>query len=76
VRISGVPHIVWVVDELALKNALLGTPRRDLSSILSAFPAVERAEASLYPLWAGSFPDKAEKIKIRQAIGPEAGSGQ
>lgn len=63
--LSGSPTLVWQFDPAAVKEALLGKGRAELSSTISSFdPAIVRASATIRPFWQGSFPKDPNKIKI------------
>jgi hypothetical protein len=57
----------WLYDENALKQALVGKPRKEISAILKGYPTIEKADISLRPAWARSFPDEVEKITVEKA---------
>lgn len=59
---------VWSVDLQKLKTVLAGKSKKDLFSILSDFPAVEKAESFITPIWKNFYPENPEKIKIEQII--------
>lgn len=63
-QISGEASIVWDIDVPELQQALAGTKRKNLTTTLSRFAAIERAEAILRPFWRRSFPAKADEITI------------
>lgn len=47
-----------------LQRTLAGRPKNDLSTILSAYPSVLTANATIRPFWKTHFPDDAKKINI------------
>lgn len=67
--LSGSTRIVWIFDEESLKSDLAGLSKTALQTVLSGYPAIERAEAVVRPFWAQSFPEKASEITILQNIG-------
>ncbi len=67
--LSGSPTLVWQFDPAAVKEALLGKAKSELSSIISMFdPAIVRADATIRPFWQGGFPKDPNKIKINVEI--------
>lgn len=62
--LKGNPELSWVVDNVAVKKAILGISKESFNSILGQFPAVERAQASVRPMWKGSFPDDPNRISV------------
>jgi hypothetical protein len=66
-QLSGGAQVIWLFDENALKNDLLGIKKSDLNALLQAkYPAILKAEAKLFPVWNGSFPGNPAKITITQ----------
>lgn len=62
--ISGNAMFVWQNDEIEIKEALLGTKKKDLGTTLSNFPGIFRADAVIKPFWRGKFPNTVEDIDI------------
>ncbi len=69
--LTGNTRIIWNFDETSLKRALLGLDEDALPSVLSSYPAIDRAEAVIRPLWKSSFPEEEDEIKITETF-PEA----
>lgn len=63
-NLSGNPLAVWTFDEMNLKEDLANAAKTELPSILSEYPAIERAEAVIRPFWKRSFPADPEEISI------------
>jgi len=66
--LTGNVEVVWVVDEELLKEKLAGTPKKNFQEILSEFPYIERAKASLRPFWKRTFPNETKHIKVEQVL--------
>lgn len=66
--LQGRPQIVWVYDAEALKSDLLQKNRTALSSVLSGYPAIDKAEAAIKPFWKQTFPKKVDSIKIVEVL--------
>jgi hypothetical protein len=66
--LNGSASIVWLFDEDLLKQDLSGRSKDALSTVLSGYPSVERAEAVLRPFWKSSFPENIQKIKVKQIL--------
>jgi hypothetical protein len=69
--LKGNARIVWKYDENMLKSDIVGLSKTALPTVLSGYPAVERAEAVVRPFWKQSFPDKPSDIKIIRSINAE-----
>jgi hypothetical protein len=66
--LKGQPLLVWSYDADALRKDLAGIAKSALPSVLSKYPAIEKAEASIRPFWRRSFPDNADRIRIDERI--------
>lgn len=73
-RLSGTPRVVWAYDEGALAADLAGAAKTALPSVLSGYPAIERAEAVIRPFWKRSFPEDPESITVTEAFGSTGGA--
>lgn len=62
--LKGTPELTWVIDEAAIKKALVGISKESFIGILAQYPSVERAQASVRPMWKRSFPDDPNKISV------------
>lgn len=67
--LSGDTRIVWDFDEEKLQSDLLGLSKTALPSVLSGYPAIERAEAIVRPFWAQSFPENTSEVTITAIVG-------
>jgi len=67
--IRGDAELVWTFDHDKLVSDLAGKSKTALPAILSGYPAIERAEATIRPFWKSSFPDKKDDIKLDIMIG-------
>jgi len=68
--LSGSATIIWKFDEKALKKDLIGKPEKELYTILSKYPAIDKAKAVFQPIWKNSFPDTESKITTKEVINP------
>lgn len=68
-NLEGKPQIIWTFDATKLKTDLLNTNKSPLTSVLSAYPAIERATAVVRPFWKSTFPSKIDNIKVTEVIG-------
>ena len=67
--LSGTPHIVWEIDEVALKNDLAGLSKSSMSTVIqNSYPSVRRIEAEIKPFWKGSFPDNPNVIVVEEVL--------
>lgn len=67
-KLSGRPQLVWEYDAAGLKANLLTANKTALTSVLGAYPAIERAEAVIRPFWKTKFPTKIDDITIIEVI--------
>lgn len=70
--LSGQIKIIWNFDQAALKKALLGLDEEELPKILASYPAIEKAQAVIRPLWKSSFPEDSEEIEVIDTTDLEA----
>lgn len=66
--VSGLAHFVWIFDEKALREDLVGKTREGLRTVLSKYPSIERAKVVFRPLWLNSFPDNPDEIVIEATL--------
>lgn len=66
--LKGEAQVIWVYDEYKLREALLGKPQGEIASILSDFPAIERADFVIRPFWSKKFPGNPKKISIKKVF--------
>lgn len=62
--VSGNPTFVGVLDESEIKQALVGKSKSNLSNILSSFPTIASAKATISPFWISNFPETEEEITV------------
>lgn len=67
-NLTGKPLLVWTYDEGKLKTDILGKAKTALPTVLSGYPAIERAEAVVRPFWKRSFPQSLNEIKIIEQV--------
>jgi hypothetical protein len=65
--LSGPVDVVGAFDANKLLQDVLGIPRFDLTKVLSNYPTIDKATATVKPFWKNSFPNDASKIKIEIA---------
>jgi len=70
-NLSGTTRIIWIFDESKLQSDIVGLSKTALPSVLSGYPAIERAEAVVRPFWKQSFPESASEISVNITIGDE-----
>ncbi len=64
--VNGTANFEWLYDSNDLKIDLLGQSKDAIYSILSSYPGIQEAEATIRPFWHITFPSKSEKIKIEK----------
>lgn len=69
--LNGNAIVVWQYDEDILKNDIVGLSKTALPTVLSGYPAIERAEAVVRPFWKQSFPNKPSEIEINRVVNGE-----
>jgi hypothetical protein len=62
--LSGDAHAVWQVDTAALAGKLAGMKKSDYKNVFAEFPGIEKANASVRPIWKTKFPSDAAKIRV------------
>lgn len=67
-ELEGRPQIVWDYDQDKLREDLSGKNRTALSTVLSGYPAIDKAEATISPFWRNSFPNNPEEITIVEIL--------
>jgi hypothetical protein len=67
-NLTGQPQIIWKYDAEKLKADLVNANKTALTSILGAYPAIEKANAVIRPFWKTKFPTKISEIKIIEVI--------
>jgi hypothetical protein len=66
--LNGNASIVWTFDSEKLKGDLAGRSKDALPTVLSGYPGIESAKLTLRPFWKSSFPEKIQKIKVKEAL--------
>ena len=66
--LKGETLAIWGYDEKKLKNDLAGQLRKNLNQILTNYPQIENARASVTPFWKRSFPENPDKINIKRVL--------
>ena len=67
-KLSGRPQLVWEYDADKLKTNLMNNDKTALTGILGAYPAIEKAEATIRPFWKTTFPIKITEIEIIESL--------
>ncbi|HCY17587.1 MAG: hypothetical protein UR70_C0012G0015 [Candidatus Nomurabacteria bacterium GW2011_GWB1_35_20] len=62
--LSGIPKIVYKVNEEKFTADLLNKKKKDFNQILAQYPNISSAELIFRPFWKASFPEKSESIEI------------
>ena len=64
ISVTGTSHAVWPIDSQLLRAKIAGTKRSLISSVLSEYRTIDRAEAFVKPFWKTSFPKDTSRIQI------------
>lgn len=67
-NVRGNTRIIWEYDEEQLKADLLNVTKNGLPTVLSGYPAIERAEATIRPFWKQSFPTNLTEIEVTEIV--------
>jgi hypothetical protein len=65
IDVSGQGNIVWMFDANQLVEDLKSKSKRSVGTVLTGYPGIEKVEVVIRPFWLGTFPKKAEKIKVK-----------
>lgn len=68
---NGNVTLVASFDESAVKQDLVGKPRKDIHTILANYTGIEEAQAVVRPFWKRTFPGNPDDIRIERNIGGE-----
>lgn len=69
--LKGTTQIVWQFDEEKLKSDLQKLPKTALPTVLSGYPSIDRANATIRPFWTQKFPENPDDIEVKKIIGTE-----
>lgn len=62
--LKGTPELAWAVNNDAVKKALLGVSKDNFNEILSQYPSILRAKATIRPMWKHTFPQDPNRISV------------
>lgn len=63
--LKGTPELTWSVDQDTITTDLLGKAKADFNEILTKYPTIARAKATITPFWKTKFPEDKSKITIK-----------
>lgn len=63
--LSGTPAFVWQIDQDKIKKELVGVQKSNFNLILSQYTNIERAKASIQPIWKSTFPEEEKSITVK-----------
>ncbi|MCI0619871.1 hypothetical protein L0Y40_02445 [Candidatus Wolfebacteria bacterium] len=66
--LGGSGTVIWTFDGERLKEDLAGKEKDAVDTVLSGYPAIERAEIHLRPLWKRSFPENTKRITVEEML--------
>lgn len=67
-KLKGTTRIVWQYDAEKLKSDLLGLSKTALPTVLSGYPSIDRAEATIRPFWSQNFPKDTSEITVTTVL--------
>lgn len=62
--LEGKTRLTWLVDTDALKHDLVGKHSGALNTVMSGYPGIKSAQATIRPFWKDEFPSEIERIRI------------
>lgn len=65
---TGDATLVGEYDPKALVGALIGIKKKEVATILPAFPSLVNLRVEMTPLWRTAFPDKPDAIILKEEI--------
>ncbi len=63
--LNGSAQLVFRYDAEKLRSELLGKPKSEVVTLLSAFPTIEKVEVVLRPFWSSSFSTNPNRVTIK-----------
>ena len=63
--LSGTPALIWQIDQEKIKKELIGVQKSNFNLILSQYTNIERAKASIQPIWKSTFPTEEKAITVK-----------
>ncbi len=63
--LSGTAHLVWQVNTELLKTELVGIEKDAFPAVVEQYTSIKRAEATVRPFWASTFPEDEDDISVR-----------
>ncbi len=64
ISVNGDADFIWHFNEDDLKQDLAGKQREALTTILTGYPTIEKAEAIIRPFWRSTFPNNVNDFTI------------
>ncbi|MCE9644218.1 hypothetical protein K8Q93_03190 [Candidatus Parcubacteria bacterium] len=61
--LKGETTLTWAIDTEKLKESLAGVPKKEVTSVLQAYP-MDRSSVVVQPFWKSALPEKASQIQI------------
>src|SRR3989344_844534 len=65
-KIVGNATVLWLTDEVALQDDILGRHNRDITAILKNYPTVASASVTVRPFWKSTLPAESDKVSIKK----------
>ncbi len=65
--LTGATSVIWEIDEMVVRTALLGKKKNDFQNLLVQYPNIDSAKVIVRPFWRSRFPEKIKNIKIINA---------
>ncbi len=62
--LQGSTSLTWIVDTEALKHDLVGKHSGALNTVMSGYPGIKSAQATIRPFWKNEFPSETERISV------------
>lgn len=62
--LQGQTTLIWQIDVEQLKKDLVGKNSAALNTIMSGYPGIKSAQATIRPFWRNEFPSEIESISV------------
>lgn len=66
--LKGDTEFVWVIDELKLKNDLLGLSKENANTVMSSYPSIKEAWVLTKPFWNTRIPSDPKQVTIINSL--------
>jgi len=68
ITVTGPIKLVSVIDSVAITKAISGISKKSFNEAISSIPGIERAHATIRPVWKRNFPTDPGEIEVVSAL--------